>query len=383
MLASHSETATVDNVVVIVAMQQEAEPFIKKHNLKENKPSPFQPGSPMVSYSGRIASATRPNVEISVHLVWNGRCKIHNVNHVATTAAAISTYAAISCFHPSIVISAGTAGGFSELGACIGDVFLSTKCVFHGRRIPLSLANGQDKGYLEEYGFGHFRSPPLPKLAKAVNLKQGVVSTSDSLDCTEMDLQLLRSEGAVVKEMEAASVAWVCQQLYTPFFALKSITDIVDGPHRSEDEFYRNLELASNCLQERLSTLLGFLAGTELQHWHYSFQSNLDINQERLESLATGPLVDINSTRIELRAFAASCGVNEQQCTTTSNDPYVSAADSSTCVRGKIANNNDHSRDLGYYAYLLFSDRFVTGFFVGVGFGALALLRLQRRYETS
>jgi hypothetical protein len=38
----------VTNIVVIVAMQQECEPFIKEHNLKENIPSPFHQGSPMV-----------------------------------------------------------------------------------------------------------------------------------------------------------------------------------------------------------------------------------------------------------------------------------------------------------------------------------------------
>lgn len=260
---------TVRNVVIIVAMQQEAEPFISRHNLVQNTPSPFHPGSPMVSYSGIFSAAPNGYTDLAVHLVWNGRCKIHKVNHVATTAAAISTYAAISHFKPDIVISAGTAGGFSELGAHIGDVYMSTKCVFHGRRIPIALTNSNDKGYLEEYGFGHFRSPPLPILAKLVKVKQGVVSTSDSLDCTETDLQLLRSEGAVAKEMEAASVAWVCQQLYTPFFALKSITDIIDGPHRSEDEFYRNLELASYALQEKLSSLLQHLAGTSLSCWQY------------------------------------------------------------------------------------------------------------------
>lgn len=271
MIADKSHTG-IRNVVIIVAMQQEADPFIRRHDLQENVPSPFVAGSPMISYSGKIASDEDRGF-VAVHLVWNGRCKIHHVNHVATTAAAISAYAAIAHFKPDAVISAGTAGGFSELGARIGDVYLSTKCVFHGRRIPVSLSHNKDKGHLEEYGFGHFRSPAMPKLAKAIDVKQGVVSSSDSLDCSEMDLQLLRSEGAVAKEMEAAAVAWVSQQLYTPFFALKAITDIVDGPHRSEDEFYRNLELASSALQEKLSTLLKTIAGTELNSWQYGSNS--------------------------------------------------------------------------------------------------------------
>ncbi len=34
---------------------------------------------------------------------------------------------------------------------------------------------------------------------------------------------------AAVKEMEAASIAWVCGMYKTPFFCVKAITDIVDG----------------------------------------------------------------------------------------------------------------------------------------------------------
>jgi 5'-methylthioadenosine nucleosidase len=221
----------------------------------------------MISYSGRVT--TQSGETVMVHLIWNGRCKIHSCNLVATTAAGVAAYAALQVFHPDLVISAGTAGGFSELGACIGDVYLSTKCIFHARRIPLCLPS-KDEGcgfkvkHFEEYGFGHFRSPPLNHLAKTVGVKQGIVSSSDCLDCSEIDLQLLRSEGAVVKEMEAAAVAWVCQVLGTPFFALKSITDIVDGSIDSEEEFYSNLSLASVNLQEKLTLVVRHLGGTTL-----------------------------------------------------------------------------------------------------------------------
>ena len=59
------------------------------------------------------------------------------MNNVATTAASVTTYAALNTFgRQDIVLSVGTAGGFSQRGARVGDVFLSTKCVFHARRIP-------------------------------------------------------------------------------------------------------------------------------------------------------------------------------------------------------------------------------------------------------
>ena len=78
-------------------------------------------------------------------------------------------------------------------------------------------------------------------LAAAAGIKTGVVTTSDSLDNTGRDMELMLSEGAVVKEMEAAAVAWVCKQINIPFVALKGVTDLVDGGAATREEFDSNL----------------------------------------------------------------------------------------------------------------------------------------------
>lgn len=98
---------------------------------------------------------------ILVYTGWDDRLQSNNV---ATTAASVATYAALAAFHPDIVLSAGTAGGFGAMGACIGDVYLSTKTVYHARRIPVG-----EGTHLEEYSYGHFRSPPLSELAAKVS----------------------------------------------------------------------------------------------------------------------------------------------------------------------------------------------------------------------
>lgn len=36
----------------------------------------------------------------------------------------------------------------------------------------------------------------------------------------------MEENSAAVKDMEAASIAWVVEQFHTPFFAIKVITDI-------------------------------------------------------------------------------------------------------------------------------------------------------------
>jgi 5'-methylthioadenosine nucleosidase len=280
-------TQAIKRVVLIVAMEQEADPFIRKHGLQQMTPSPFMTGMQMVCYTGRIggngndkstgnnsnnSDTNTSTSSIEVFLVWTGRDQRYKVNNVATTAASVATYASIQAFQPvDLVLSAGTAGGFAAVGGQVGDVYLSTKCVFHNRRIPYG-GTDTNTGHstYEEYGFGHFRSPSLPLLAATCGLKQGVVSTSDSLDHSPIDLELMRGEGAAVKEMEAAAVAWVCQQVQPaiPFLAVKSITDIVDsGTETVDEEFYANLKTASLALQEKLSQILQLLSQKPLAHW--------------------------------------------------------------------------------------------------------------------
>lgn len=63
----------------------------------------------------------------------------------------------------------------------------------------------------------------------ALNLKLGVVSSGNSLDYTDKDMETMGQYKVAVKEMEAASIAWVCDMYKTPFICVKAITDIVDG----------------------------------------------------------------------------------------------------------------------------------------------------------
>eukprot|EP00041_Stephanoeca_diplocostata_P007219 m.100978 g.100978 ORF g.100978 m.100978 type:complete len:330 (+) comp16786_c0_seq1:239-1228(+) len=242
----------IQTVLVLIAMEEEAAPFIKKHSLKRLhvfEPLPFE------GFEGYCG-------DMKVYLTWTGSDKRFKVNNVATTASTLSCYASLTKFPDvDLVISAGTCGGFQQAGGHIADVYLSSKCVFHSRRIQGT------QGY-EEYGFGHFRSPPCELLAEQVGCKIGVVSTSDSLDHTARDLQIMRQEGAHVKEMEAAAIAWVCLQMNMPFFALKSVTDIVDGEIPSHIEFEENLRSSSDTLQTKLSAILTLMAGKPLSAWH-------------------------------------------------------------------------------------------------------------------
>jgi 5'-methylthioadenosine nucleosidase len=125
-------TVPVRRVVVLFAMQEEAAPFVRACNLQRIPSSELGWPStlPLVAYRGTVGDAC------DVFACWTGKDERFLVNNVATTAAAVASYAAVCEFRPDLVISAGTAGGFLSSTACIGDVFLSSKCIFHSRRIP-------------------------------------------------------------------------------------------------------------------------------------------------------------------------------------------------------------------------------------------------------
>ena len=64
-----------------------------------------------------------------------------------------------------------------------------------------------------------------------------------------------------MKDMEAAAIAWVADLSQTPFFALKIVTDIVDGERPTHEEFLENLGTAAVSLQQTLPKVLDFVSG--------------------------------------------------------------------------------------------------------------------------
>ena len=69
---------------------------------------------------------------------------------------------------------------------------------------------------------------------------------------------------ASVKDMEAAAVAWVAEITDTPMFAIKVVTDIVDGDRPTEEEFLDNLQRAAYSLQEAIPKALEFVVGKKV-----------------------------------------------------------------------------------------------------------------------
>lgn len=168
------------------------------------------------------------------------------VDSIGTVPAVLLAHTLINRFKVTRLINAGTAGGFEARGGAIGDVYLGAEAVvFHDRRVPLD-------GF-EAMGRGHFPVDADAGLARSLGLKLGVVSTGDSLDCTDEDAKHLAALGASVKEMEAAGIAWVCERQRVPLVLVKAITDLVDHHASTASQFVQNYALATSKLATALS----------------------------------------------------------------------------------------------------------------------------------
>jgi 5'-methylthioadenosine nucleosidase len=179
----------------------------------------------------------------------------------------------LTALKPDILINAGTAGGFKARGGSVGDVFITTASRHHDRSIEIPV--------FDAYGIWETSHTPATRLADELGFKLGMVSTGNSLNCSERDREVLDASGAHVKEMECASIAMVATLFKTPFFAVKALTDIVDGDrvsgasarpqlekstaadwstHSVGEEFQENLAMAANALRAALPRVVEYLS---------------------------------------------------------------------------------------------------------------------------
>jgi len=239
-------------IALLFAMEVEAQPLIQALDLTRHTDYE-DPALPFVHYRGYFGNT------IDLLLSWNGKDKRYGVDNIGTEPAALNAYVTIRNFQPDLLINAGTAGGFQEKGAQIGDVYLSAEAFrFHDRRIAIP-------GF-DQYGVGHYPVSTLPEMAVKLGLKEGVVTTSNSLDYTDKDLVMMRQNNGSIKEMEAAGIGWVAHLLDVPFFAIKAVTDFVDSTLSADEQFLKNLSLASQNLRARTLLVLDYLS-KNLSDW--------------------------------------------------------------------------------------------------------------------
>lgn len=239
----------ISTILFIVAMQAEALPLVESLKLQQDDGSLFPLGVPWMRYHGSYEG-------LNISIVVPGKCLIFGVDNIGTVPSALLTYAAVQALHPDLIINMGTAGGFKVKGAKLGDAFIATEAANHDRRIPIPI--------FDKYGIGANAATPTPKLVQTLQLKEGKLSTGNSLDMTPQDEELIKANDASVKDMEGASVLYVARLLSVPVVLLKVVTDIVDGDRPTSEEFLENLSTASLVLLKTSRQILDFIKGKGL-----------------------------------------------------------------------------------------------------------------------
>jgi 5'-methylthioadenosine nucleosidase len=233
---------------IVMAMMDEARPLCDALDAREIAGQDFLPTR---TYETQVKG-------LKIIITVNGSDPRFSVDSIGKETAALTTYSLIRRFQPDLVISAGTAGGWGRHGTQIGDVFLSKdSIVHHDRRIDLA-------GYAE-YGIGNYPVYDVTALVEALqqrlpHVRTGIVTSSNSLDESDTDAQMIERSGAQVKEMEAAAVGYVCELAGVPVMAVKAITDLVDAHAATADQFTANLEHASDRLRQAIVAILDILS---------------------------------------------------------------------------------------------------------------------------
>ena len=228
-------------------MEAEASRLITTLGLKKFTPRAFYQNLPMLFYRGTYKN------KLDITLCIPGKDKRYKVDCIGTEPSAVVSFAAISEFQPDLLINLGTAGSFQKKGASIGKVYLSQSAFyFHDHRIPIA---GWD-----EFGRGAYPALDVKDLAHELGCDQGNISSGNSLDFTQTDLDRIENSGAILKEMEAGAIAWVAYITQTPFFAVKSVTNLIDVNSDSSGEFEKNFGLAVHSLTETSLKLIDTLS---------------------------------------------------------------------------------------------------------------------------
>ena len=191
--------------------------------------------------------------KFEVTLAIPGKDPRFQMDSIGTEPAAVCTFALVNEFKPDLLINAGTCGSFANAGASVGKVYLSRSAFyFHDHRIPLA-------GW-REFGLGGYPSVDVTALASRLGIETANVSSGNSLDYTSDEIATMKANGAILKEMEAGGIAWVSFITKTPFFALKSVTNLIDTNPDSPAEFEKNFAVAVAALSEKVLALFTDLA---------------------------------------------------------------------------------------------------------------------------
>ena len=242
-MSEHRQETRVTKIAILYAMEAEGTPLAERLNL--NDAVELHHSLPARVREGQVG-------EVDVFLVFNGRDPDHGVDRIGLEHAAVTTWVLLEKIKPQFLINAGTCGGFLSRGAKIGTTYLAgDDYLIHDHRIPLP-------GF-DALGVSRIPARRYPAIEERLGLSTGPVSSGSSLDATEGERRFFEKEGVVAKDMEAAAIARVADDLQTPLLTMKAVTDLVDHPEPAQDAFLRNLRSTTSRLTDHMEHLVRWI----------------------------------------------------------------------------------------------------------------------------
>lgn len=167
---------------------------------------------------------------------------------IGKVSAAHTTTLLHERFNPSVIFNIGTAGGINPK-LSIGDVVLADRVVHHDFDVS-AISNAL---YGQVPGSSQFFLPDKLLLNQIedilfqldINSYSGLLASGDKFlsDEKALDNILKHFPNLLAVDMEAASIAQICQKYKTPFIILRAISDI--PKEESPLNFVEFLQLAS------------------------------------------------------------------------------------------------------------------------------------------
>ena len=238
------ESKIIEKVVLHFAMEQEGAGTVQRFNLE---------GEALLHPALPARVRTRQIGAVQLIHCTNGIDPVHGVDRIGLESAATTAWALLSSCEPCLYINAGTCGGFAKRGGEIARSYLGGgQFLMHDHRVPLPGFQAQAEARIP--------AEHTPALERLLGIDSGPISSGSSLDATAQELQFFEQEGVLAKDMEAAAIASVARDWGIPFLAIKTVTDLVDHPEPSQEQFLRNLASSCGHLTDLLSELIGFLS---------------------------------------------------------------------------------------------------------------------------
>ena len=233
-------------ICYIVAMEAEAQPLINQYKMQEREGF-FAP------LPCRLWEQSNPDMlPCTLYVLTPGRQ--YDRDLIGCEAAAMLTTLAIERLKPDVVVNSGTCGGWNRYGMNVGEVYLGSGAMFHDRRVP------GDNAWATQ-GLGNYATwQGTAKMAEALGLQTGKVTTGSSFDMTAEEEQTIYDNGGRLKEMEGAAVAMVCSLYHMPVILVKAVSNLRDAPQDDMEAFSKNLHTAAEALLKVNKQIIAYLS---------------------------------------------------------------------------------------------------------------------------